>query len=312
MLLVFQLLHAVAIAGLIACLARPAWRDAFARRCIGPRTAVDLAWIRIVVCVVLIVCTAMIDLASMAELPKSWFAPPGYLADLGRGWLHVLMASELRLHLLQWTTIVLLALGAAGVFARVTIPLAAIAFFVFSAVARSFGKEFHEGYLAFYVLLVLACVPSGDALSWDARRRASPAPPAAYDWAVWACWAAATIPYLQLGFSKLIAGGVYWFEGASLRNYMLADDLNLTAWNIDLALRAYDAPVALFTVAGFFGLAFELIYAFVLVSPLLRRYVPAGVALLHLGVWLGQDALFVDATLIPIIFYVPARLRTVS
>jgi hypothetical protein len=312
MLLVFQLLHVVAIVGLIALLARPAWRDAFARRCIGPRTAVDLAWVRIVACVVLIVCTAMIDLASMSEMPRSFFAPPGHLAGLGRGWLDALMGSGVRLHALQWGTVLLLGLGAAGVFTRVTIPLAAVAYFVFSAVARSFGKEFHEGYLAFYVLLVLCFVPSGDALSWDARRRPSAPPPAAYDWAVWACWAAATIPYLQLGFSKLIAGGWYWFEGASLRNYMLADDLNLTAWNIDLALRAHDAPVALFTIAGFFALAFELIYAFVLVSPLLRRYVPAGVALLHLGVWLGQDALFVDATLIPMMFYVPARLRRLA
>jgi hypothetical protein len=308
-LLLFDLLHVAALAGLVALLARPAWRDAFERRCIGARTAVDLAWVRIVTCAALCLCVASIDLPSQAAMPKTWFAPPGYLAWIGRDAFDWFITSANHLRLVQWATLALLVLAGFGVLTRATVPLALVVYVLFAGLARSFGKEFHAGYLGGYVLLVLCFLPSGDALSWDARRRGAPPPAASYGWGVWACWAAASVPYLQLGFSKLIAGGVYWFEGAALRNYMLTDDLNLTEWNIDLALRSHDAPEVLFTVAGFFALLLELTYAFVLVSPRLRLVIPAGLALLHLGVWFGQDALFPDAVLVPLIFYVPARLR---
>jgi len=305
----FDVLHAVAIAGLALLLFRPSARAWFERRCIGDRTAVDLAWIRIVTCSVLLLYVATEDLASQAELGASWFAAPGYAKWMGRETFVWFMSSASRLHLVQWILVALLGLAAAGVATRLTVALSTVVYLLFAALVRSFGKEFHEGYIGFYVLIVLCFTPCGDAVSVDAKRRAGPPREAAYAWSVWACWAAACVPYVQLGLSKLIYGGLYWFEGRSLRNYMLTDDLNLTEWNIDLALRFHDAPVFLFTIAGFLALLSEVVYVSVLLSPRLRRIVPAFVALLHLGVWFGQDALFIDATLIPLIFYVPTRLR---
>jgi hypothetical protein len=308
----FDLLHFGAIVGLVLLLFRPSLRERFERRCIGPATAVDLAWIRIVVCGVLVLYVLSEDLASQAGFGPEWFDPPGYSRWLGRGvfdWFH---SAAWRLHALKWLTIVALGLGLAGVKTRVTIPIAAVLYFLVAALLRSFGKNFHEGYLGFYVLLVLCLVPCGDALSVDARRRREPPPPTSYPWACWACWAIASVPYLQLGLSKLISGGLGWFEGASLRNYMLVDNLNLHELDADLALRFIDAPVIFFTIAAFFAVLFELAYALVLISPRLRRVLPACVALLHLGIWLGQDALFLDAILIPMMFYVPARLRRLA
>ena len=308
-LTVFYGFHLGAIVALAVMLVHPRFRESFERGCIGPKTAIDLAWIRIVACGVLILYVLSEDLASQAALDRRWFDPPGYTAWLGRGVFDWFLTSATRLHALTWALVALLVLGMAGVATRVTLPLAAVLYLVFAALLRSFGKQFHEGYLGFYVLVVLAFLPSGDALSFDARRRREPPSPAAYGWGVFACWAAVVIPYLQLGISKLIHGGMYWFDGRSLRNYMLTDNLNLHEWNLDLAVRFVDAPTLLFTIAGFFALLIELTYVLVLVSPRLRLVLPACVALLHLGIWFGQDALFLDAILIPAIFYVPARLR---
>jgi hypothetical protein len=144
-----------------------------------------------------------------------------------------------------------------------------------------------------------AAAPAGAA----AERSAAPA----YAWMVWACQAAAAIPYLQLSLSKWWSGGLFWFDGRSMRNYMLTDDLNLTQWNIDLALRAYRAPVLVFTLSGLFGLLVESLYPFALLVPRLRLVLPLAVAAMHLGVWFTQDALFLDALLIPLIFCLPSR-----
>jgi hypothetical protein len=92
-----------------------------------------------------------------------------------------------------------------------------------------------------------------------------------------------------------------------MRNYMLTDDLNITQWNIDLALRAYRAPVLVFTLSGLFGLLVESLYPLVLLVPRLRLVLPLAVVAMHLGVWFGQDALFLDAVLIPLIFCLPSR-----
>jgi len=300
------LIHAGAIAAFAVMLFLPRFRGWFERRCVGSGTALDLAFIRIVVCAVLILYVLTEELASQAQIGTQWFSPPGYTSWLGRGWLDWLLSSPLRLNLLTGLLLGTLGLAMVGFATRVTLPLAAVLYVVFSALVRSFGKYFHEGYLAFYVLLVLCFLPCGDACSVDAaRRRGRPVPPTSYAWAVYACYAATTIPYLQLGLSKLIGGGLYWFDGRAVRNYMLLDDLNIEEWNFDLAIRFHDAPTILFTIIGLVGLLIELSYVLVLFLPRLRLVLPACVAFLHIGIWLGQDLIFVDAILIPLIFYAP-------
>jgi hypothetical protein len=304
----FVLIHVGAIAAFAVMLFRPKIRDGFERRCVGTATAIDLAYVRVVTCAVLIVYVLSEDLASQAGFGTDWFAPPGYTSWLGRGWLDWFLSSSIRLHALTWLLVGALLLGMVGFATRITLPLAAVLYLVFAALLRSFGKYFHEGYLGFYVLIVLCFLPCADAWSLDARRRGDrPAPIASYAWGVYACFAAASIPYLQLGLSKLIGGGLFWFDGRSMRNYMLVDDLNIQEWNFDLAIRLHEAPTAFFTIIGLVGLLIEVCYALVLVAPRLRTILPACVAMLHVGIWLGQDLIFVDAILIPLIFFTPGR-----
>jgi hypothetical protein len=310
----YSLVHLLGAAALVSMLLAPRLRLGFERRCVGAASARDLAFVRIVVCVILFVYTLTEPLPSHARLGTTFFAPPGFSSYLGQGLFDWFFSSSARLWGVWLATFAALGLGALGVATRLTLPLAALSSLWVGALARALGKDFHEGYLALYALMVIAFFPAGDAWSFDSwwrRRRGSSAPEAAYAWMVWACYAAASIPYLQLAFSKLHHGGLFWFDGRSMRNYMLTDNLNIRESDWDLALRFYQAPTALFTALGFFGLLAELLYPLVLVVPRLRLILPVAIMLVHLGVWLGQDALFVDAVLLPAIFFVPSAWRRI-
>lgn len=307
---IYSLIHVAGLAALVSMLLVPQLRRGFERRCVGIASARDLAFVRIVVCVVLFAYTLTEPLPTQARLDTAFFEPLGYTSHLGQGAFDWFLSSPARLWAVWLATFGALALGAFGVATRLTLPVALLSCLWVGALTRSLGKHFHEGYLALYVLTVLAFLPAGDAWSFDSwwrRRRGRVAPEAAYPWMLWACYAAASIPYLQLAFSKLHRGGLFWFDGRSMRNYMLTDDLNLQEWELDMALRFYQAPTAVFTALGFFGLAAELLYPLVLVVPRLRLLLPLAIVLVHLGVWFGQDALFVDAVLLPAIFFVPSR-----
>lgn len=317
---VFLCVHLAGIALLLAMLIVRRWRSFFERHCLGRANAQDVGFIRIVTCATLALYVLSEALPSYALLDSSLLHPMGYFEPPAPlfSWF---LASSLRLRCIGWVTLALLVLGAVGWRPRLTLPLAAAVYLFFAALLRTPGKAFHEGYLAWYVLLVLALLPANNALrldAWLGRRKAAPTPSTLAEsgaatpdhaWSVWACQAAAVVPYLQLSLSKWWAGGPFWFDGRSMRNYMLTDDLNLTQWNIDLALRWYQAPTLAFTLVGLFGLLVESFYPLVLLVPGLRVVLPAAVMLLHLGVWFGQDALFLDAILIPAIFFMPSRWR---
>ena len=312
----FGMIHLIGIAVLVAMLFKKQLRASFERRCVGEATAIDLAWIRILACGTLLVYIQTEDLGSHALLDEKWYDWPGYLIHLGRGALRFFMESEGNLDGLTALLQVFCLLGLFGIATRITIPITIILYILYAALLRAFGKYFHDGYLVMYALMVLAFLPCADAWSVDAwlrkwrYRRRGETPPvrtAAYNWMVWACWAAICVAYLQLATSKFANGGLYWFDGRSLRNYMLADDLCLTEWNFDFAMYATHAPTLLWTIAGFFALAAETLYPFALVSHRIRRTLPYCVALLHLGVWFGQDALFVDAILMPFAFWQPSK-----
>jgi hypothetical protein len=301
---IFAVIHLGGIAALVALWLLPRWRDWFERRCVGPARAEDLAHVRAVACLALGVYVLSENLASLARLDTAFYAPPGYLRLFGHAAFDWFLESAWRLRGMTFAVLVALALAGAGVFPRVTLPLAAVLYFAFAALARAHGKLFHEGYLAWYVLIVLACVHLGRRPRVDEGDGK-----VAYPWMVWACQAAAVVPYLQLSLTKLWIGGLFWFDGRSIRNYALIDNLNVAQWEIDGALHLYQAPTLLFTLSGLFGLCTETLYPLVLVVPRLRLLLPAAVILMHFGIFLLQDFPFVDAMLLPLIFFTPSRLR---
>ncbi len=322
----FNAFHLALGAVLIAALLSRRIRQSFETRTVGTATAGDLAFIRIVTCLVAMAYLLLDeDLPSLAAFPPSWHDPPGYMSLFGAELWEWLLGSRGRLLALQWMIVGLLALGVAGLLTRLALPLAAAALLVASGLLRGWGKDFHTGYLPLYGLVTLCFLPCGHAWSVDAlwrnsrRRRADETGAAGsshdvaasqYGWAVYACYAAISVPYLQLGFSKLVRGGPFWFDGRSLLHSALEDNLNLARFDIDLALKLYQAPVILFTGVALFGLLAELLYPFTLILPRLRRFVPVCVSLLHVGILLLQDVLFLGAILMPLIFLRPSRWRS--
>ncbi len=300
----FAAIHVVAVGGLAVTLINPKARRWFEERCVGRATAEDLAYVRAAVCLIAAACVLCEDLASCALLSEYWFTPPAILANtIGTDAFYALIGSRPALLVLHGSLILMLLLAAGGVAARFTVALSTAGYILFYGILGSFGKVSHVGLLALYALIALCFLPTG-------RRPGRSLSPSYYAWSVFAVYAAIVVPYLQLGLCKLIIGGPYWFEGAHLKNYMLTDDLNLWQFEIDLGLRFMNLPNVCFTIAAAFALLAELLYPLVLVVPRLRTVLPLCIVLLHIGIWLAQDALFLDAVLLPLIFLGPSRWRT--
>jgi len=314
----FLRLHLVVGGFFAALIFVPVLRHWFERHCLGQSTALDLAFIRIVTCAVTGLIVFREDLASYSYFDPEWYRFPGHIRLLGDDFLRSLIGSRGALLSLKWGLFLLLLLAGAGGSTRLTIPLVTVLYILFAALARSCGKGFHEGYLPMYVLMVLSFLPCGDAWSvqfherarWWHRPRPDPkARSQVYRWGTYACYAAVCVPYIQLAFSKIMYGGLDWFQGSSLLKYMLSDSLSLTGWDFGLSFHLQHAPGWVLSFAGFFALAVETVYPLVLFVPRLRFVLPLCVTALHLGIWFTQEALFADAILMPVIFLSPILLK---
>src|SRR5262245_60480056 len=120
----FVTLHVIGIIALIAMLWSARLRGQFERRCVGNATAIDLAWVRIVACGVLILYIVLTEnLSSQARLDATFFEWPGYLMYLQRGALGFFVTSAPHLKLLTGVLVGVLVLAAVGLATRITIPL---------------------------------------------------------------------------------------------------------------------------------------------------------------------------------------------
>src|ERR1043166_719287 len=148
-------------------------------RHVGEAAPQSLALIRILVCTILLGHVVVEDLSSSASLPRALIAPMGvlellYALPIG---FRRFVASPEALAAFKAVTAGLLLVAAAGWRARVTLPLAALAYVVFGGILRQYSAFYHAGLVPLYVLVVLACTPCADAWSVD-RRAAGGTPPA--------------------------------------------------------------------------------------------------------------------------------------
>src|SRR5690606_8248010 len=122
-----------------------------------------------------------------------------------------------------------------GLYARLAMPLAALANTLIVAHWFSFGDHHHAEALMIIALNVVALSPAADVWSLDAfrRRRAGrPSPPDANVFARWPLllmqWLIA-ITYLSAAGSKIIYGGAQWFNGYTMMYHFLR--VGLTSGN---------------------------------------------------------------------------------
>ena len=277
-------------------------------RNVGEAAPESLAAIRILVCAILLGHVVVEDLPSSASLPRALIAPMGvlevlYALPVG---FRRFVASPEALAAFKAVTAGLLLAAAAGWRARVTLPLAALAYVVFGGILRQYSAFYHAGLVPLYVLAVLAWTPCADAWSLDRRARGGePLPERApvYGWSRYACWTVVALAYAASGLSKLRNGGLHWWDAANIRAIYYRTSLNPMHFDWGLSLRLVRAPDALFAMLGLASVALEVAFVMVLFSRAARRILPLLIILFHVAVLFLQNLLFLDLVVLQAIFF---------
>lgn len=193
-----------------------------------------------------------------------------------------------------------------GLFTRPALFVFAVCTMLEIAHAYSYNEFHHKETVWAMFLLMLAFAPSGDCLSVDAwlRQRRGVAAGVGQplrrwthgrwtDLAMWplvAVQCLLALAYFDAAASKMIVGGLSWFNGYTLQNKLLTDgmrfDRPLGVW-----VSRYRELCILMALGA---VAFEGLFWLILV-PRLRRLVPVfllGGAMLHVGIFIMQGAPF--------------------
>jgi hypothetical protein len=278
-------------------------------------TPKQLAWIRILVCLIAFILTIIEDLPAITRLPAEFRSNnqffhllnslPGYAT---------LVSNPLLLSILQWATALLLLLAMAGFRTRATLLLGSLGFFLLQAILRHYTYYFHSGLLPLYLLLLLPLMPC--AVVWSVDRSLNPAKHEAnrqsIGFAVYACYVIIALVYLFCGLSKLRDSGLGWFSGDNIEHKLVRDALHPIfldyKWKASLWRVQHNAPESVYSIIGIFGVATELGYIAILFSRTARMIMPAMAFAIHAGILFFQHILFLDLLLLQLIFLNADRL----
>jgi predicted DCC family thiol-disulfide oxidoreductase YuxK len=286
---------------------------AFIRRIVGEATPGSLGAIRMWTCSILLLTTLWEDLGSIAWLPAELCHPRGmlrYLYTLPIGFER-LVTSEMSLRAFQLLTELLLFLGLIGWRTRVVLPLGTFCYFLLLGILIDYSFFWHQNLVPLYVMIVLSFTPCGDGWSVDrlwkiSQGRAVPdagRPSPVYSWARYACWAMIAMPYVANGLSKLLDGGLFWWNPTNMRTHLYMDTLNPREFDWALSLHLVHAPDILFSLIGLFALFSETLFGLVLFSRVARWIFPVAAIMMHVGIFLLQRILFLDLILLQLVFF---------
>jgi predicted DCC family thiol-disulfide oxidoreductase YuxK len=286
---------------------------AFIRRMVGEATPGSLGAIRMLTCSILLLMTLWEDLGSIAWLPVEVRHPRGmlgYLYTLPIGFER-LVTSEMSLRAFQLLTELLLFLGLVGWRTRVVIPLGTFCYFLLLGILIDYSFFWHQNLVPFYVMIVLSFTPCGDGWSVDRlwkiyqgravpdAGRTSPV----YGWSRYACWTMIALPYVTNGLSKLLGGGLLWWNPTNMRTNLYVDTLNPREYDWALSLHLTHAPDIFFSLMGLFALFSETFFGLVLFSRVARWIFPVAAIMMHIGIFLLQRILFLDLILLQLVFF---------
>jgi hypothetical protein len=220
----------------------------------APAPAERLAALRILIGGFALVYVAgrLPELVAVARYGDAQFAPIGVVRVLGAP-----LPAPLPL-VIALVTCALLAAFVAGVWYRVTAPLAAAALLWTLTYRNCWGQVFHTENLMVLHVIALACAPAADA--WAVRRGPAAPAPAGYGWAIKLLVALTAATYVLAGVAKLRLAGLDWLDGAQLRNQIAIDNLRkalLGDWTAPLATPLLEHP-SWFVVASLLTLIVEL------------------------------------------------------
>jgi hypothetical protein len=292
----------------------------FFERAVGAATPGALGAIRAWTCGTLLVMTLWEDLASSALLPREMMRPRGvmFLLHLLPIGFDEFLANATALWLFEHFTALLLFLGVIGLGTRFVVPASAVCYLIMAGVFRGYAWFYHTGLIPIYVMAVLSFTPCDQGWSVDRLRRiargdpvpAADRPSPVFGWARYAVWTVLAVPYVAAGCSKLYYGGPEWIAPDTMRSILLHTSLAMMEFEFDVAPALVQAPSVVFLFLAVMGLGTELLFGLVLVSRRARFWLPAAMALVHIGIVFLQNILFLDLILLQAVFYDwrPARL----
>jgi hypothetical protein len=244
-----------------------------------------LAVVRIGLCGLLAARLATGRYLELAEQPAALFRPISFLRLLDR------MPPRGLVLALQALAVAAAVLGAAGLWTRVTLPVAWVAALPLVAMTSSLGKVVHNDVLLLLCLVPLLPAPAGAAWSLrpggpEAPPRTPPSPGVAYGWPVRTAMVVVAGAYFFSGLAKLLHTGPAWVTSGNLRWVLYASSDQQPVPNPS-ALFVADRPVLAHLLAAA-TLVVELGFPLVLWRPRLAwLFLPAAVAM-HAGIWLAM------------------------
>jgi hypothetical protein len=272
----------------------------------APEDARRLAALRIGLCGLLAWRLAIGDFTFVADQPGALFQPVSFMKLLPEMPGHDLADA------LQAAGVGTALLAAAGLWTRLTLPVAFACALVLNGMLNSTGKIIHNDVLLMLCLVPLLASPGAASAAWSLRlrrrggkdRRAVTAPSSgeAYGWPVRTAMVVVALAYFFVGFQKLRFSGLDWVTSDNLR-FVLYASSDARADPNGLALFVADrAWLAHLLAAGtvFVELCFPLA---LFMSRLRWLLVPAAVSL-HIGIWLAMGLDYSAQALTVVIVFV--------
>ena len=241
-------------------------------------SAEQLAALRVGLCLILAGRLATGPYAELAGQPQELFRPISFM--------ELLPAMPPRPVVLSLQAVAVLAatLGALGLRARVTLPLAWACAVFLNGMLASTGKVVHNDVVLLLCLVPLLAAPCADAWSLDARRACRRSPEAAsrlYGWPLRTAAIVVAGAYFFAGLAKFVNSGPAWVTSDNLRWALYASS------DSELALFIADRPWLAHTLAAG-TLLLELGFPLVLLFPRATWVFVPGAVLLHAGIWLAM------------------------
>jgi len=257
----------------------------------APGSARRLAAVRIGLCSLLALRLARPVYVGLSGQPRALFRPVSFM--------HMFpgLPSRGPLIVLQLLGVMAATLAAAGLRARVTLPVAWTCGLLLNAMLSSLGKILHNDVVLLICLVPLLVAPVADAWSLDAIRkrrtrrgtgegRDDPVS-VAYGWPVRVAMLVVTGAYFFSGLGKVVFSGPSWVLSGNLRWILYTASDRSASPNV-VALFVADRAWLAHIVAGA-TLLLELTFPLVLWRKRLATFYVPATAGLHAGIWLTMN-----------------------
>lgn len=244
-------------------------------------------------------------LSQLATLPFAAFHPVGVLRLVPSSvWSMIHTESGLR----AWWALmlVLLALSALGVRGYRVIALVTCVLLTFyQGLIFSFADVTHAELASLYVMYIVACFPSADALSLDRSiRKAQSA--SVYRAAILMATIVLLSTYMLTGVRRLFAGGIDIFTDGTILSMVADGSITPDHLTQGFGLQLLESSAGRFTLEGGFVLVtvFEMLSLFCLGSTWFRRLWLAVMLPFHILSWPLLQTLFVHNILLILVLLV--------